>query len=182
MSRDGEERLELYVPKVDDLWFRQRMLEDPATMAYNAHLDLDMDGYRRETGCIDFPRAKWAAWHARWIGREPERFYAYVRRCADGAWLGEVCFYRVPQRDWWDMGIVLYAPHRGKGYADAAVRLMLAHAFLDCGVNRIHNHFEIDRPAATPLHAAAGFRETAVEGGIRHVVLTREDYLRQRRG
>ena len=28
-------KLTLYVPTLDDLWFRRRMLEDPETMAYN---------------------------------------------------------------------------------------------------------------------------------------------------
>ena len=28
-------KLTLYTPTLEDLWFRQRMLEDPETMAYN---------------------------------------------------------------------------------------------------------------------------------------------------
>ena len=32
------------------------------------------------------------------------------------------------------MGIVIYAPYRGKGYAVPALKLMLDQAFRDCGV------------------------------------------------
>ena len=43
------------------------------------------------------------------------------------------------------MGIVLYAPYRGKGYAVTALKLMLDHAFRVCGISRFHNDFEIAR-------------------------------------
>ena len=172
------EKLKLVVPKLEELWFRQRMMSDPATMSYNANGGAGLEGYQRETGCIDFPEDRWAGWYARWIGNEPERFYAYIKRGSDGAWIGEVCFYSVPERDWWDAGIVIDARYRGNGYAVAALQLLLAHAFRDCGVARLHNHFETDRPAAFQIHRAVGFRETGVEDGIRHVMLTREEYLR----
>ena len=39
------EKLELYIPKLEDLWFYQKMMSDPETMSYN-----DPWG-----GCIDLP-------------------------------------------------------------------------------------------------------------------------------
>ena len=33
------EQLELYVPKLEDLWFYQKMMSDPETMSYNANWD-----------------------------------------------------------------------------------------------------------------------------------------------
>ena len=172
------EELRLYIPKPDDLWFRQEMMADPATMSYNAHWDVSYDGYHPDTGCIDFPESEWAAWYDQWIGREPAYFYAYIVRSSDGAWLGEVCFHHTPERDWWDMGIVLHAPYRGQGYAVPALRLLLDHAFRDCGVTRIHNDFELTRPAALEAHLTVGFQEVGIENGIRHVMLTREEYLK----
>ena len=41
------EQLELYVPKLEDLWFYQKMMSDPETMSYNAGWDVDYDGYHR---------------------------------------------------------------------------------------------------------------------------------------
>ena len=110
---------------------------------------------------------------------EPERFYAYIRRSADGTWIGDVNFHYTPEKDWWDMGIVMYAPYRGKGYAVPALRLMLDHAFRVCGISRIHNDFEIARNeiAAWETHRKAGFKELGVENGFLHMMITKEAYL-----
>ena len=35
------EKLELYIPKPEDLWFYQKMTSDPETMSYNAGWDVD---------------------------------------------------------------------------------------------------------------------------------------------
>lgn len=171
--------LELYQPKPEDLWFRQQMLADPDTMHYNANWNVLYDGYHRDTGCVDFPQAEWADWYARWIGHEPERFYAYIRKASDGAWIGEVNFHYTPDKAWWDMGIVLYAPYRGRGYATPALKLMLHQAFQVCGIWRLHNDFELARQehAAWQTHRAAGFRVVSRENGWLNMELTREQYL-----
>ena len=169
--------LTLYVPEIEDLWFRQRLMADPATMSYNANWPVNYEGYHRETGCIDFPREWWADWYADWMDAKPERWYAYIRRGADGAWLGEVCFHHTPEKDWWDMGIIIFAPFRGQGYASPALRLLAAEAF-DCGVSRLHNDFEVARNevSAWKAHLAAGFRDAGTENGVRHFLLTPEDF------
>lgn len=168
--------LDLYIPKLDDLWFYQQMMADPATMSYNIGYD-PWPGYHQDTGCIDFPREEWEAWYAQWVGREPERFYAYIRRRSDGEWIGDINFHHTPDKDWWDMGIVIFAPCRGQGYAAPALRLMVDHAFRVCGVSRLHNYFETTREAAWKAHLAAGFRDAGTVDGIRHLLLTREEYL-----
>lgn len=82
--------LELHVPTIDELTFRQAMLNEPATMSYYAGLKLDLPGYHSDTGCIDFPESAWRERYKSHVGREPERYYAYIRRLADGAFVGEV--------------------------------------------------------------------------------------------
>ena len=47
--------LRLHVPALSELGYRQRLLADPATMAYNRGYDLSFEGYHPQTGCIDFP-------------------------------------------------------------------------------------------------------------------------------
>lgn len=170
------EQLELYIPKPEDLWFYQKMMSDPETMSYNAGWDVDYDGYHRDTGCIDYPDEVLADWYKDWVGKEPDRFYAYIKRRSDGAWIGDVNFPYTPEKDWHDMGIVIYAPYRGKGYAVPALKLMLDHAFRECGIARIHNDFEITRSVALRIHKKAGFREIGVENGIVQLLITREDY------
>lgn len=176
--------LELFIPERADLWFRQKLMADPQTMAYNANWDVHYPGYHRETGCIDFPEEWWDDWYNHWIGRQPERFYAYIRRRADGVWLGEVNFHRTPERDWYDMGIVIYAPYRKMGYAVPALKLLLEQAFRVCGVNRLHNDFETARNevSAWKAHLSVGFWDMGTEDGFRHMLMTKEDYLRMNPG
>ncbi len=177
--REYARQVEFYIPKLEDLWFYQKMMSDPATMSYNANWDVDYDGYHKDTGCIDFPESEWKDWYERMIGREPERFYAYIKRCSDGAWIGDVNFHYTPSRARYDMGIVIYAPYRGKGYALPALKLMLDHAFRDCGISRIHNDFEDTRTAARYIHKKAGFKEMGVVDGILQLMITREDFLNE---
>lgn len=173
------EELELYIPKPEDLWFYQQMMSDPETMSYNAGWDVDYEGYHRDTGCIDCPDEALADWYDGWVGNEPDRFYAYIKRSSDDAWIGDVNFHYTPEKNWWDMGIVIYAPFRGKGYALPALKLMLDHAFRVCGISRIHNDFEVARKeiAAWETHRKAGFKELSVEDGFLHMMITKEDYF-----
>lgn len=39
----------IYIPKCEDLWFREKLLSDPDTMSYN----------KAWGGTIDFPEPKW---------------------------------------------------------------------------------------------------------------------------
>ena len=54
-----DSQLNLYVPQYRDLWYRQQLLNDAATMDYNKGYDLDFRGYHKDSGCIDFPEEQW---------------------------------------------------------------------------------------------------------------------------
>lgn len=165
--REYSKWVELYIPKLEDLWFYQKMMSDPETMSYN-----DPWG-----GCIDYPDEVLPDWYANWVGQEPDRFYAYIKRSSDGTWIGDLNFHYTPEKDWWDMGIVIYAPFRGKGYAVPALRLLLDQAFRVCEISRLHNDFETTRDAAWAIHRKVGFKEMGVEDGLLQLMLTKEDYL-----
>lgn len=163
------DRLSLYIPPMEELGFYRQMLADPATMAYNAP-------WFPPDGCIDFPESEWPSWYGRWLGREPERFYAYLRRESDGAFVGDVNYHYDPERDRWDIGVLIYAPERGRGYAKQGLALLLDRAFRADGLARLYNEFEETRGAALHIHRALGFREIGRENGLVLLSLTREDY------
>ena len=161
--------LRLYIPRPEDGWFYVKMLSDPETMAYNAR-------WFPPDGCIPGAEAAWPEMRASWTGKAPERFYAYLQRKSDGAFVGDVNYHRRPEGGC-DMGIVIYAPERGKGYGGQGLRLLLDRAFRVDGVSCLHNDFEEEREAARRIHRAAGFRETGRTGEIIHLEITREEYL-----
>jgi putative AdoMet-dependent methyltransferase len=167
--------LRLYLPRPEEGWFRRKMLTDPATMAYNAP-------WFPPDGCIPDPDAGWDALQRGWIGRGSERFYAYLQRTADGAFVGDVNHHLDPERGRHDLGIVIHAPERGKGYGLEGLRLLAERAFRVDGVPCLHNDFEPARSAALSIHRALGFRETGTENGFLQLELTREAYLGQGRG
>ena len=133
----------------------------------------------RDTGCIDYPDEVLSGWYENMIGQGPERFHTYIKRSADSAWIRDVCFHYTHGKDWWDVGIVMYAPYQGKGYAVPALKLMLDHAFRVCGISRIHNDFKVARNeiAAWETHRKEGFRELGVENGFLHMMIIKEAYL-----
>ena len=169
--------VELYIPSLEDLWFYQKMMSDPETMSYNAGWDVEYDGYHRDTGCIDYPDEVLADWHKSWVGNEPDRFYAFIKRSSDGEWIGDVNFHYTPEKDWWDMGIVIYAPYRGRAYSVPALKLLLDRAFRVCGISRLHNEFETTRDAACTIHRKLGFWETGAKDGLVHLMLKKEEYI-----
>lgn len=162
--------IKLYIPGRKDLWFREKMLSDPDTMSYNAP-------WFPPNGCIGFPESSWDMWYEEWIGKEPERFYAYLCHTDDDTFIGEVDFYHNEENSWWDMGIVLYAPYRGKGYAEQGLNLLLYRAFALDKIDCLHNDFESSREAAYHLHLKAGFKDIGEKDGIRQLMLTKEEYM-----
>ena len=168
---DGE--LELYIPRPEDGRFYVTMMTDPATMSYNAP-------WFPPDGCIPDAEDEWKRLCAEWIDREPERFYAFLRRVSDGAFVGDVNFHLNADGGRHDMGIVIFAPERGKGYGKRGLRLLLDRAFRVAGISFLHNDFETARVAAYRIHRELGFREVGQENGVVSLELTRGEYLAAR--
>jgi len=179
------EKLELHIPTVEDMWFARTLQEDPDTMSYNAGWDINFDGYHPDTGCIDLPPDQWQNKHDRLVGHEPECFYAFVKEKATNRFVCEVNFHYIREDNWWDMGVLVHAPYRGRGYGLKALEILLHHAFVVCGIECLHNNFEETRTAAMSIHRKAGFREVGESIMLRYgepvriieLMLTREEYL-----
>lgn len=175
-----KEQLYLHIPSCEELWYRRKIMQDPDTMSYNRGYDLTFDGYDKATGCIDFPEQEWAGWYAYFIGQEPRRFYAYVVRKTDGEFVGEVNVHRNEDARWYEMGIVLEAKYRGRGYGPEALGLLLQHAFEKMNADAVHNEFEEERSAAVKAHLSAGFTVYRRENKNLELLITREQYFRQK--
>lgn len=167
--------IRLHIPTFEELWYRQKLLRDADTMSYNKGYDLDTENYCKETGCIDFPKADWAGWYRYFIGQEPNRYYAYI--VENGVFIGEVNIHKNEAMHWYDMGIVIEAKYRGKGYAVPALKLLLRQAFEGFGAQAVHNDFEETRLSAIKTHLSAGFREYKRENGIIELLITKELYM-----
>lgn len=116
--------LRLYIPEYHELAFRERLLSDPETMAFNRG-NPPAEDYHADTGCIDFPRNVWALWYGFFVDREPENFYAVV---ADGRTpMGEVSYY-TDENGICRAGIILLKKHRGKGVCAPALNLLCRRA------------------------------------------------------
>ena len=167
----------LHVPELDELWYRKKLLEDPETMSYNRGYDIDFDGYDKETGCIAFPESEWKNTYKYLVKNEPQWFYAYLVNAENGELVGDVNVHKSTEHDWYEMGIVIEAKHRGKGYANEGLHLLLHHAFADMGAKAVHNDFESSRTAAIKAHEHAGFHIYKEENGIMELLITKEEFL-----
>ena len=160
--------LTLASPSLALMPFRQALLADPATMAYNAP-------YYPPDGTLSFPESAWTAWLTKWAEPSADRFCAYLM---DGETpVGEV--------SWHDggagMGIVIKSEYRGRGFGAEGLRLLLAEAFEKAGLLSLRNDFETDRQPAMAMHLAAGFVPMAEKDGITTVILTRDAYIARKR-
>lgn len=137
---------ELYAPRVEDLWFKEKMMGDEQTMSYNhAH-----------GGTIPFPKEHWAGWHDRWItNHNGNRFYRYIKK--DGVFVGEVAYRFDEERQMNIADVIIYAPYRGKGYGRKAL-LLLCQAAKETGIQELYDDIAIDN-SSVALFLKCGFTE-----------------------
>ena len=113
--------LSLYLPELKDLWFRQKLLADEATMAYN----------RAWGGTIPFPEENWAPWYEKWVAcPDGKRFYRYLKD-ENGAFVGEVAYHRDGDIPGFMADVIVYAPFRGRGLGAGGLELLCAAAAED---------------------------------------------------
>lgn len=166
-------KLVLHVPGLKEMAYRQGILAQPETMAYNRGQMIDAPGYDAATGCIDFPMADWRYWRDVWLWREPSRYSAYLKDEENDRFVGEVCYYYDMESDMHAAGVLIEARHRNRGYGVEGLRLLAAHAFLHPEVDALFADLPLDREQAVRMYLTAGFREAHVEGGVCRMILQR---------
>lgn len=139
--------LTLYEPTYEDLWFRQTMLADEATMSYN----------RAWGGTIPWPKEKWAGWYEYWILQHAgKRYYRYLKN-KDGQFVGEIAYHYDDDIGHEIANVIIYAPYRRKGYGGEALDLLCSAAKSN-GVAVLYDDIAIDNPAIK-LFLNHGFTE-----------------------
>ena len=137
----------LYRPEYRDLWFRQSMLADPETMAYNLAWG----------GVIPFPEEAWKSWYSCWLEcGDGSRFYRYVVDEAD-RFAGETAYHFDPGRGIYLAHVLIYAPFRGRGLGSQALELLCC-AATENGVNCLYDDIAADNPSVA-LFLKHGFTE-----------------------
>ena len=75
--------LKLIKPEIGQLEYRQRLIADSDTMAYNA----------KWGGTIDFPPEKWGKWHERCLNdANGKQFYRYIYSEEENCFVGEASY------------------------------------------------------------------------------------------
>lgn len=165
--------LRLYRPQYHELAFREQLLSDPETMAFNRRKEASPD-YHPETGCIDFPKRDWPLWYEFWLEKEPDNFYAVL---ADGRTpIGEINWFFDGETH--RVGIILLAKHRKKGYCAPALRLLARTAFEQHQIPHLSVTLSTANTSAVKGYLAAGFQRIRRGGGTCDLRLTKEDWER----
>ena len=140
--------IKLFIPKYEDLWFRQMFIADEETMSYNHHWG----------GTIPFPEEDWSGWYDYWIvNPEGKRFYRYLQDETNGEFVGEIAYHYDEEREIYIADIIVYAKYRGNGFGEHGLLLLCETAKAN-GVEILYDDIAIDNPAIK-LFLKAGFYE-----------------------
>ena len=128
--------IRIFKPELNDLWFRQAMLADEETMAYN----------RAWGGTIPFQEDRWAEWYDYWVvNDEGKRFYRYVRD-ESGRFVGEIAYHYDEELEGFMADVIIHAKYRGRGFGGEALEL-LCRAAGENGVSALYDDIAADNPA-----------------------------------
>ena len=177
----------LKVPNKEELKYRKSWMNNPKTMSYNAGLDLNLDGYDKKTGTISKSDDELLEWYDKWIGHEPDGYYAYIYVQDIKEPIGEVYYY--PDGDVHSMGIVIDYKFRGKGYSYDALIELEKIAFEKNNISELSDMVPLDRVGAIKVFKKAGFMHTKKEviekvfdknSVVRELFITKEMYFNKK--
>ena len=128
--------------------FRQTLLADEETMAYN----------HAYGGIIEFPEERWEAWYQKWIeDNSGKKFYRYIQETEKNQFVGEVAYYYEEESRHYICDVIIHDRFRGKGYGKEGL-LFLCEAAKESGITSLYDNIAIDNPSAD-LFLKVGFVE-----------------------
>lgn len=129
--------IELYKPAPHELKFRERLLADEETMAYN----------RAWGGTIPFPKEKWEKWYQRWLKAPAfERYYRYLYDPAGKNFVGEAAYHYDEEKGIHLCDVIVLAEYRGRGFGSAGLRLLCG-AAKENGIPVLYDDIAADNPS-----------------------------------
>ncbi|MBQ8279320.1 MAG: GNAT family N-acetyltransferase [Roseburia sp.] len=138
----------LHKPLFDELDFRQMLLSDEDTMAYN----------HAYGGTIEFPTERWDKWYKKWIEDvSGKKFYRYIQETEQSQFVGEVAYYYDEENDKYICDVIIHNQYRGKGFGKEAL-LLLCEAAKRNGIDSLCDNIAIDNSSIN-LFFKAGFIE-----------------------
>lgn len=177
-------KINLVVPSIEDLHYRQEWMNDPQTMNYNAGFDMNLKGYDKETGIISKNDEELIEWYNKWINKEPDRYFAYIYVDEKEEPIGEIYYY--PEDDIHSMGILISNKYRGKGYSCLELLELEKIAFEKNNINELSDMVPLDRVGAIKSFKKAGFIHTDKEvikkvfgkvSVVKQLLITKDMYL-----
>lgn len=158
-------KIELHIPKENELEYRQYLISDKETMNYN--IGYGDDG----TGCYYQTLEQVQKWYKNW-NNGSDNYYAYIIRKEDNTPIGEVDIHWSGYCQKYIIGIVIDAKYRGNGYAEEALNLLCDVAFNKLKLDKIYDDFPATRLSAEKAFSKVGF----VREDDEFVVLIKEKY------
>ena len=145
---EGDRRLRLYKPALEDLDYRRSLLADPNTMSYN----------EKWGGAIDFPEKNWEPGYKSWVSAdESQRYYRYLYAEDFQCFVGEVAYHYDAACQAHMVNLLVEARYRGRGYGNEGL-LLLIKAAKENGITRLCDDIAIDNPSIS-LFLRVGFTE-----------------------
>ena len=128
-------KLFLYLPKCEDLWFRQKMLSDEETMSFN----------KTWGGTISFPVEKWEKWYNHWIvNNGEERYYRYLQN-ENQEFVGEIAYHYDANYHGYMANVLIYSKYRRLGYGSMGLQFLCDEAKRN-GIAVLYDDIAIDNP------------------------------------
>lgn len=139
--------LHVYIPELEDLWFRQNFMADEETMSYN----------HAWGGTIAFPEGAWNDWYDYWIvNHNDKRFYRYLKDDEKG-FVGEISYHFDENIQKYIANVIVKAEYRGNGFGNQSLQFLCSLA-KENGIDVLYDDIAIDN-SSIKLFLNNGFEE-----------------------
>ncbi len=129
--------LKAYIPNLEDLWFREKLMADKDTMSYN----------NAWGGTILFPKENWDKWYQTWVNSSNLKyFYRYVQDVNNDNYIGEIAYHFDDSKSIYICSVIILAQYRNKGFGTKAIDLICCLA-KENGIETLYDNIAADNPS-----------------------------------